>query len=58
MPNDGNSQALMIKGRTINEDEHGYVCLDDIWELAKAPGKKSPKRWRQTPPAKRLMAAL
>ncbi len=39
---------LVLRGKRITEDAHGNICLDDIWELAKAPESKRPKHWRST----------
>ena len=49
---------ITIRGRAIREDGDGWICLDDIWEAAKARETRAPRRWRLTGPAARLIAEL
>lgn len=56
---DANGQyALTIRGRPINEDEHGRICLDDLWLAASAKPSKKPSYWRIGQAARSLMGAL
>lgn len=49
---------LTVRGRTISEDEHGHLCLEDIWEASGEKETRSPQKWRTTDGAKRLLNAL
>lgn len=49
---------LVLRGRAIREDANGHICLDDLWELARAPISRAPKHWRGNGAAKRLIAEL
>jgi len=37
---------LVIRGRSIREDQNGLICLDDIWALSGASDTRRPKHWR------------
>lgn len=37
---------LVIRGRSIREDQDGLICLDDIWALSGEPRTRRPKHWR------------
>lgn len=52
------SNALVIRGVSVTEDENGYLRLDDIWRLAKAKPTRTPKHWRGNNAAKALIQAL
>lgn len=52
------SQEIVVRGRSIREDIHGLVCLDDIWEAAGARAGADPYRWRQLRSTKRLEEEL
>ena len=49
---------LEVKGRRIAEDEHGYVCLNDLWAMAGSPETQRPHDWRATRDSKELIAAV
>jgi KilA-N domain len=49
---------LVVRGRVLSEDEHGRICLDDLWALAEAKDTKKPKFWRLGAAAKSLKNAL
>lgn len=51
-------RLLVLRGKRISEDVYGHICLDDIWELAKARPTRQPKHWRTTGLAKRLIDEL
>lgn len=45
---DSDDQPLIIKGKMIRQDENGFVCLDDLWELSKTQASKQPRYWRRS----------
>ena len=47
-----------IMGRRISEDEHGNVCLNDLWELAGKPEQLRPAEWHRQKRTQALEAAL
>lgn len=49
---------LVVRGRVLSEDEHGRICLDDLWALADAKDTKKPSSWRIGAAARSLMTAL
>lgn len=49
---------LVLRGQTIREDADGHICLDDIWQLAKATSTRAPKVWRGRSSTKRLETEL
>lgn len=49
---------LVVRGRVLSEDEHGRICLDDLWALAQAKDTKKPKFWRLGGAASALKKAL
>jgi len=51
-------QQLILRDVLIEQDAQGRVCLDDLWHLARASDGRKPKNWRETEPAKALIAAL
>ena len=55
---DSRQHTLALRGRVIQEDAHGRVCLDDLWELSGEKDTRAPKQWRRTTPAKRLIEQL
>jgi len=57
MDDQGNKQ-ITIRGRSIAQDDRGNICLDDLWEAARASAGKRPKFWRITEGAKALVGAL
>lgn len=52
------NQSLVLRGVPISEDAHGNICLDDLWRLAKCKETKTPRRWRITQAALRLIGEL
>jgi hypothetical protein len=50
--------SLIIRGKAIREDANGWVCLDDIWQIAKSTPGREPRRWRDVTATKRLEEAL
>ena len=36
-----------IMGCNIAEDEHGNICLNDLWEMADEPQNLTPSRWHR-----------
>lgn len=49
---------IILRGRRIKEDASGYICLNDLHELAAASSTKAPSKWRSLPTTKELEAAL
>jgi hypothetical protein len=49
---------LRLRGRVIQEDDQGRICLDDIWSLSGAKESKAPKHWRGNRTAKDLISEL
>ena len=35
--NRDNAPLLVLRGANVQEDEHGNVCLNDLWTLAGEP---------------------
>jgi len=55
---DQGSLPLTVRGKAISEDEHGRLCLDDLWELAGGRATQAPKHWKGQGAAKRLETEL
>lgn len=55
---DSRQHTLALRGKAIQEDEYGRVCLDDIFEVAGAKETKAPKHWRGNRAAKELEQEL
>jgi hypothetical protein len=53
-----NQIPMTIKGRIIREDVNGFICLDDVCELASAAYTKQPRFWRRSEEIKTLEKAL
>jgi len=49
---------ITVRGKVISQDEHGYLCLTDMWQLSGEPVWKSPPKWREIYTTKELLAAL
>ncbi len=47
-----------LRGERIAEDEHGNICLNDLWRLAGEPKSGRPYDWRRGARAKALEHAL
>lgn len=58
MTQNTNKNQLVVRGRVLSEDEHGRICLDDLWALAEAKDTKKPKFWRIGSAATALKNAL
>ncbi len=55
---DNRQYQLTIRGRSITEDERGWICLDDLWSAAEGDTSKKPAHWRIGKAAQRLVSAL
>lgn len=55
---ESDTPPLIIKGKAIREDANGFVCLDDIWELASTSPSKQPAFWKRNKAVVRLIARL
>ncbi|MFZ1106288.1 MAG: KilA-N domain-containing protein [Hyphomicrobiaceae bacterium] len=53
-----NAPLLVLRGVSVREDEHGNVCLNDLWTLAGGPENRRPVDWRRSTRATALEAAL
>lgn len=42
-----NTILITHNGVDIRGDEHGYVCLNDLWHAAGKPASKQPKYWKR-----------
>ncbi len=51
-------QPLIIGGKTVTEDERGFVCLNDLWSMAGEPANGRPDDWRRGKRVAGLMKAL
>lgn len=49
---------IVLRGTRITTDEHGNVCLNDLWKLAGEPENKRARDWRRYVGSKSLIAAL
>lgn len=49
-----NRNPLILRGKTVREDQHGRLCLEDVFALASGLPTKAPARWR----SKRNVRAL
>jgi hypothetical protein len=38
-------KSLRLRGKLINEDAYGNICLTDIWHVAKRPTSQTPAHW-------------
>ena len=50
--------ALILRGKRVTTDEHGNVCLNDLWKLAGEPENKRARDWYPSKRAKALDMAL
>lgn len=53
-----NGDDLMLREKRVTADEHGNICLNDLWELAGRPDNKRPRDWYRGKRVKALEAAL
>lgn len=52
-------EAVMeIRNVKISQDEHGFLCLNDMWRLSGEKHTKSPGQWRKLITTSELIAAL
>lgn len=51
-------EMIRLRGRLVEEDEHGNWNLNDIWALAKGKPSQEPKHWRDIGAAKKLIKEL
>lgn len=42
-----NTILTTYNGIDIRKDEHGFVCLNDLWYVAGRPANKKPKDWKR-----------
>ena len=56
--NRDNAPLLVLRGVNVQEDEHGNVCLNDLWTLAGEPENRRPVDWHRGKRASALQAAL
>src|SRR5262245_9472159 len=47
-----------LRGRKIGEDENGYVCLNDFWEVGGKPEHLRATEWHRQKRTRALEAAL
>jgi len=52
------SDDIVLRDVRVTADEHGNICLNDLWELAGAPGTRRPTDWHRSKRAVALEAAL
>lgn len=50
-----NTILITYAGVNIRKDEHGYVCLNDLWYASGKPGRKDPRTWRTFVHAKEIV---
>jgi hypothetical protein len=53
-----NGDDLMLRNTRVSSDEHGNICLNDLYELAGRPENKRPRDWYRGKRVKALEAAL
>lgn len=51
-------EVIMLRDKAISQDERGFLCITDLWNLAGAPDSKQPKYWRRLPTVRELISAL
>ncbi len=56
MEPDGNE--LMLRAQRIGSDDHGNICLNDLWALEGSPSAGRPVDWKKRKSAQALEAAL
>jgi hypothetical protein len=49
---------LSVHGSRVGEDEHGNICLNDLWSLAGKPENLRPANWHRQKRAQALERAL
>jgi hypothetical protein len=49
---------LIVQAMPVSQDEHGNICLNDLWCLADKPQNNRPTDWRRSARALALEAAL
>lgn len=53
-----NSHDMELRSTRINTDEHGNICLNNLWGLAGSPATRRPVDWHRNKRAQALEAAL
>ena len=51
-------QELVLRGKKIETNQDGLICLDDIWRAARSPVGKAPANWRKRAEVTELQIAL
>jgi len=51
-------QELTVRGKRISQDEHGFLCLTDMWKAGSNVKTKAPRFWRVLPTTHELLAAV
>ena len=52
------NQQPVLRSRTIRTNDHGLVCLNDIWAVAGSDPTRRPAKWLSSAAARRLTGAL
>jgi hypothetical protein len=52
------NKELIIRGQRVTEDEHGNICLNDMWALAGSPENARPADWHRAKRVSNLGRAL
>lgn len=50
-----NTILITYNGVDVRKDEHGYVCLNDLWYASGKQGGKTPRFWRTLVHAKEII---
>ena len=53
-----NFPSLILRNQNVSTDEHGNICLNDLWEMARRPDNKRPRDWYRGKRVKALEVAL
>lgn len=51
-------RGVNLRGSRVSEDDHGNICLNDLWALAGKPENLRPTSWHRQKRAQALEAAL
>ncbi len=52
------SLPLLVQAMPVGQDEHGNICLNDLWVLGGSPANGRPTDWRRHKRTEALEAAL
>lgn len=55
---DDSGRRLNLRGSDVTEDEHGNICLNDLWVLAESPENLRPTNWHRQKKTQALEKAL